>query len=73
MVIRTRRRLIDAAKAFERTGEAPVGVDEPALYRQRAGCVLMPRGVNALEVCEDLIYGRTLDVAATNEKIAVYS
>ena len=73
MIIRTRRRLINAAKAFEQTGEPPVGVDEPELYRQRAGCVLMPKGVNALEVCEDLIYARTLDVEATNQKIAVYS
>jgi phenylpropionate dioxygenase-like ring-hydroxylating dioxygenase large terminal subunit len=70
MVIRTRRRLINAAKAFERLGEAPEGVDQPELYRQRSGCVLLPRGVNALEACADLIYGRSLDVEAPSEVVA---
>ena len=73
MVIRTRRRLIDAARAFEQTNDAPEGVDQPELYRQRAGCVLMPRGVNALEVCEDLIFGRTLDLDVANQRVAVRS
>jgi len=73
MVIKTRRRLINAAKAFEQTGKAPEGVDQPELYRQRAGCVLLPRGVNALEACTDLIFGRSLDVEATNEMSAVSS
>ena len=40
MVIRTRRRLINAAKTFERTNEVPEGVDEPELYRQRCGAAL---------------------------------
>jgi phenylpropionate dioxygenase-like ring-hydroxylating dioxygenase large terminal subunit len=64
MVIRTRRRLINAARAFELTSDPPPGVDEPALYRQRSGCVLLPRGVSALEACSDLIFGRSLDVEA---------
>jgi hypothetical protein len=71
MVIRTRRRLINAAKAFERTGEAPEGVDQPELYRQRSGCVLLPRGVNALEACADLIFGRSLNVELEHEMVAV--
>jgi phthalate 4,5-dioxygenase len=70
MVIKTRRRLIAAAKTFEETGFAP-GVDQPELYRQRSGCVLLPRGVSALDVCEDLIFGRSLDVDAPSQKIAV--
>jgi len=66
MVIRTRRRLINAAKQFERTGEAPEGVDAPALYRQRCGAALLPRGQNALDVCADLIFGRSLDIGAAS-------
>jgi phenylpropionate dioxygenase-like ring-hydroxylating dioxygenase large terminal subunit len=62
MVIQTRRRLINAAKAFNERREAPEGVDEPELYRQRCGSVLVPKGVNALNVCSDLIFGRSLDV-----------
>ena len=73
MVIRTRRRLINAAKAFAETGGAPEGVEQPELYRQRSGCVLLPRGVNALEACSDLIFARTLDIEATNQKIAIPS
>jgi phenylpropionate dioxygenase-like ring-hydroxylating dioxygenase large terminal subunit len=71
MVIRTRRRLINAAKAFERTRQPPEGVDQPQLYRQRSGCVLLPRGVSALEACADLIFGRSLDVEAPDQMAAV--
>ncbi|HLF77319.1 MAG TPA: Rieske 2Fe-2S domain-containing protein [Dehalococcoidia bacterium] len=73
MVIRTRRRLISAAKAFEQTGNAPEGVEQPELYRQRAGCVLLPRGINALEACADLLFGRSLDIEAANQMVAVSS
>jgi phenylpropionate dioxygenase-like ring-hydroxylating dioxygenase large terminal subunit len=70
MVIRTRRRLIQAARAFEKTGQSPEGVDQPQLYRQRAGCVLVPRGANALDACADLIFARTLELTAENNLIA---
>jgi len=45
LIIRTRRRMIAAARALEQ-GVIPPGVDNPELYRQRSGGVLLPRDVN---------------------------
>jgi phenylpropionate dioxygenase-like ring-hydroxylating dioxygenase large terminal subunit len=41
-IIRTRKRLLDAALAFERTGEAPPGVHNPEHYRIRTGELFLP-------------------------------
>src|SRR5262249_46551651 len=41
LIIRTRRRLIAAARALEEQGVVPPGVDAPELYRQRSGGVLL--------------------------------
>jgi len=46
LIIRTRRRMINAAHALEQQGVVPPGVDQPELYRQRSGGVLLPRDVN---------------------------
>jgi phenylpropionate dioxygenase-like ring-hydroxylating dioxygenase large terminal subunit len=46
MVIRTRRRLINAAKAFARDGATPPGADDPSIYRVRSGGVILPRSVD---------------------------
>jgi Rieske oxygenase family protein len=46
LIIRTRRRMINAAHALEEKGIVPPGVDTPELYRQRSGGVLLPREVN---------------------------
>jgi len=54
MVIRTRKRLIDAAKALRDAGQVPPGVDDPAVYRQRSGGVVLPRGANWIEATKDL-------------------
>jgi hypothetical protein len=54
MVIRTRRRLINAAKAFAEDGTMPPGVDAPSIYRYRSGGVLLPRTVDWLEATKDL-------------------
>jgi hypothetical protein len=43
MIIRTRRRLIAAAKALRDEGVLPPGVDNPEVYRQRSGEVILPR------------------------------
>jgi hypothetical protein len=43
MIIRTRRRLIEAAKAHATHGVVPPGVDNPAIYGQRSGEIIMPR------------------------------
>jgi phthalate 4,5-dioxygenase oxygenase subunit len=41
MIARTRRRLIQAAQALADKGTVPPGVDEPEVYRQRSGGVLL--------------------------------
>jgi hypothetical protein len=46
LIIRTRRRMINAARALEEQGIVPPGVDNPDVYRQRSGGVLLPREVN---------------------------
>jgi LigXa C-terminal domain like len=46
MVIRTRRRLINAARAFRDHGTPPPAVDEPELYRIRSGGIILPRSAD---------------------------
>ncbi|HEX5368509.1 MAG TPA: Rieske 2Fe-2S domain-containing protein [Dehalococcoidia bacterium] len=45
MIIRTRRRMINAAKALRDEGVIPPGVDNPEVYHQRSGEVILPRDV----------------------------
>jgi hypothetical protein len=52
LIIRTRRRMINAARALEEQGTIPPGVDQPELYRQRSGGVLLPREVNWWDATE---------------------
>jgi hypothetical protein len=54
MVIRTRRRLINAAKAFAEQGVVPPGVDNPEVYRYRSGGVILPRSTDWLAATKDL-------------------
>jgi phthalate 4,5-dioxygenase oxygenase subunit len=54
LIIRTRRRLIAAAKAFRDHGVVPPGVDNPEVYRQRSGGVVLPRNVDWWEATRDL-------------------
>jgi phthalate 4,5-dioxygenase oxygenase subunit len=54
MIIQTRRRLLKAAKALRSTGEAPPGVDAPAVYAQRSGGVILPRGAHWFEATREL-------------------
>ena len=53
MIIRTRRRLIEAALAHAKTGVAP-GVDNPAIYGQRSGEIILPRSTDVWEATKDL-------------------
>jgi hypothetical protein len=46
MVIRTRQRLMRAAMALRDHGEIPPGVDNPEVYRQRSGGVVLPRAAD---------------------------
>jgi nitrite reductase/ring-hydroxylating ferredoxin subunit len=48
MVIRTRKRLMDAARGLRDTGQVPPGVDHPGLYAVRSGGVVLPRGADWL-------------------------
>jgi phenylpropionate dioxygenase-like ring-hydroxylating dioxygenase large terminal subunit len=54
MVIRTRRRALNAAKALRDRGETPPGVDDPRVYLCRSGGVVLPRDANWLEATRDL-------------------
>jgi phenylpropionate dioxygenase-like ring-hydroxylating dioxygenase large terminal subunit len=46
LIIRARRRLMAAARALAEQGITPPGVDEPEVYRQRSGGVVLPREVD---------------------------
>jgi hypothetical protein len=46
MVIRTRRKLIKAARALAEDGTLPPGVDNPTIYRYRSGGVILPRSAD---------------------------
>jgi hypothetical protein len=54
MMIRVRRRLLDAAKALRAEGIVPPGVDTPQVYRQRSGWALVPEGADFWEELKPL-------------------
>jgi phenylpropionate dioxygenase-like ring-hydroxylating dioxygenase large terminal subunit len=54
MIIRVRRRLINAAKALRDNGTVPPGAETPEVYRQRSGWVILPRGADWLEATAEL-------------------
>jgi len=54
MIIRTRMRLIRAVQAFRDRRETPVGVDDPARYRQHSGSIILPRSADWAEATRDL-------------------
>ncbi|MDE3077118.1 MAG: hypothetical protein KGJ86_17010, partial [Chloroflexota bacterium] len=54
MIIRTRRRLIAAAKALAEQGITPPGVDTPQAYRVRSGWIHLPEGADWLDETRDL-------------------
>ena len=53
MVIRTRRRVIAAARALAEDGVMPPGVESPEMYRRRSGGIIVPREVDAMAVTRD--------------------
>jgi len=55
MIIRTRRRLIDAALAFEKDATAPPGVDQPEIFGVRSGGVYIPEDADWLEYIQSLL------------------
>jgi phthalate 4,5-dioxygenase len=54
MVIRTRKRLIDAAKALRDKGQVPPGVDDPHVYETRSGGVVLPKDANWIDATKNL-------------------
>jgi hypothetical protein len=55
MIIRTRRRLLEAAKALRDRGETPPGVDAPEIYRRRGVQLTLDKGANWMEATEDAV------------------
>jgi len=53
-IIRTRRRMIQLARAFNEQGIVPPGVDNPEIYRQRSGEMVIPRSMDWWEAYKDL-------------------
>jgi phenylpropionate dioxygenase-like ring-hydroxylating dioxygenase large terminal subunit len=54
MIIRSRRRVIAAARALREAGVTPPGVDRPEVYRHRSGGVILPRDADWLEATREL-------------------
>ena len=54
MVIRTRRRLLDAAHTLSENGTTPPGVDHPEFYRQRSGRSSSPEATSWVEATAEL-------------------
>ena len=54
MIIRTRKRLLDAARALEDAEIVPPGVDEPDVYGVRSGWLILPNDADWWEGSADL-------------------
>jgi hypothetical protein len=53
MIIRVRRRLIEAARALEQYGTVPPGVDAPESYRKRSAARILPNEVDWITALRD--------------------
>jgi hypothetical protein len=54
MIIRTRRRLMTAARTFADTGVTPMTVEHPEWYRIRSGSTLLPMDADWFKATEQL-------------------
>ena len=54
MIIRTRRRFMDAARALMEDGTPPPGLETPWAYHQRSGQAVLPAGVDWWEYTKDV-------------------
>jgi len=54
MIIKTRQVLLQAVKALRTTGATPLSVDDPSVYRVRAGGVVLPRDADWIEATREL-------------------
>jgi phthalate 4,5-dioxygenase oxygenase subunit len=73
MIIRTRRRVINAARALRDSGIIPPGVDQPEVYRYRSGGVVLPREANWLEATKGLRQAFVKDTAERSVAPALQS
>ncbi|MEE8518904.1 MAG: Rieske 2Fe-2S domain-containing protein [Dehalococcoidia bacterium] len=53
MIIRTRRRMLEAARALEDGNVAPPGVDDPDVYVTRSGWMILPNGADWWEALQE--------------------
>jgi phthalate 4,5-dioxygenase len=67
MIIRTRKRLLDALHALEDGNVAPPGVDDPLVYGTRSGWMILPEGADWWEGSAEL---RTAFIAKRDESDA---
>ena len=54
MIIQTRLRYLAAVRAMMEDGTVPPGVDQPELYHQHGGQVVLPRNVDWWEATKEL-------------------
>ncbi len=64
MIIASRRKLIQAAKELRAKGTVPPGVDKPGLYWMFSGGALVPKDVNGLDYCREILFGRAQAIEA---------
>ena len=57
LIIRTRRRMINAAKALRSSGTLPPASTDASIYAQRSGQVVLPRNVDWWEETRELRKG----------------
>jgi phthalate 4,5-dioxygenase len=53
-VIRLRRLLLDAVRALRDDGTPPPAVDTPEVYKVRSGGIVLPNGLDGIEITHDL-------------------
>jgi len=71
MVILTRRRAINAAKALREHGTLPASVDDPDLFMTRSGGVVLPRDVDWLEATKELRHARVDDKLVAQSRVGL--
>ena len=54
LIIRTRRRLLACAQALQDAGAVPPGVDQPEVYHQRSGGIVLPRSADWWEATREV-------------------
>ena len=54
MIIQTRSRWLAAVREHMEDGTVPPGVDQPELYHQRGGQIILPRDADWWEETKDL-------------------